>query len=130
MADGPEKSVEEIALADGRYPLAAYAFLRDGIGRAERNMRSAGDRDPDRQVTGEQFCTALRGLAVERWGGLTRAVLASWNIRATIDFGNMVYLLIEHQHWHKSPEDSLEDFRAVYDFQEAFTGGEDFELVE
>jgi uncharacterized repeat protein (TIGR04138 family) len=49
-----------------------------------------------------------------------RTVLARWNIRKSIDFGNMVYLMIANGFMHKTPEDSLEDFRDVYDFDEVF----------
>ena len=57
---------------------------------------------------------------------LARTVLARWNIRATADFGEMVYLLIANGAMSKTDEDSLEDFRDVYDFDEAFTPGETF----
>ncbi len=119
-----------MVLTDGRYPLAAYAFLRDGLERADRD--ASGPRQPDqlRHVTGEQCCLALRDLAIERWGKLARTVLARWNIHATIDFGNMVYLLIENKLMFKTPQDSVADFRDVYDFEEAFSGGEEFQLTE
>jgi uncharacterized repeat protein (TIGR04138 family) len=61
---------------------------------------------------------------------LARTVLRKWNIRETIDFGNMVYLLVEHEFMRKTDEDSLEDFRDVFDFDEAFAVGGEFELKE
>ena len=51
---------------------------------------------------------------------LAGAVLRKWNVRSTLDFGNMVYLLVENGLMHKTAEDSLEDFRDVFDFDEAF----------
>jgi len=130
MADGPRKTEQEIILADGRYPLAAYVFLRDGMERVGRN--SPGGRRPGEghHVTGEQCCIALRDLAIERWGRLARTVLTRWNVHGTIDFGNMVYLLIKHEFMAKTPSDSIEDFREVYDFREAFAVDEDFRLTE
>jgi len=71
-------------------------------------------------VTGQQLCLALRDLAKERWGLLAQTVLARWNIHSTLDFGNMVFLQIQSGHMGSTPEDSLEDFRDVYDFSEAF----------
>ena len=61
---------------------------------------------------------------------LARAVLARWNIRNTIDFGQMVYLLVDNGFMRKTDEDSIEDFRDVYDFADAFEVGEDFDLRE
>jgi len=129
MPNKPKVSVEEIVLADGRYALAAYGFLQDGLDRAASR---AGDEEANRarHVTGQQFCHALRELAQQRWGMLARAVLGKWNIHTTIDFGNMVYLLIENNIMSKTAEDSIEDFRDVYNFREAFGGGEDFRIAE
>jgi len=127
VVDRPEKSMEEVIREDGRWPAEAFAFLHDGLKRAV-----AGTHGPDasatampgqekaRHVTGRQLCEALRALAVERWGLLARTVLARWNIHATIDFGNMVYLLVESKFMRKTEDDSVEDFRDVYSFDEAF----------
>jgi uncharacterized repeat protein (TIGR04138 family) len=69
-------------------------------------------------------------LAVERWGQLAKTVLGRWNIHASADFGEMVYLMIRHRFMKKTEEDSLEDFRNVYDFEEAFRLQDEFELKE
>ena len=127
----PERrSMEDVIRADGRYPLEAYAFLQEGLARAVREAYGEEPSEAQRHVTGRQLCLGLRDVARERWGMLARSVLAKWNIRATIDFGHMVYLLIEHQLMRKTDEDSLEDFRDVYDFDEAFRPQDEFELKE
>ena len=130
MAEGPRKSEQEVILADARYPLAAYAFLRDGMERADHNSPSEPQPGEPHHLTGEQCCIALRDLAIERWGKLARTVLTRWNIHGTIDFGNMVYLLIKHEFMAKTDQDSLADFRDVYDFAEAFAAGEEFRMTE
>ena len=76
------------------------------------------------------MCLALRDLAVERWGLMARAVLARWRVRGTIDFGNMVYLLIDNNFMKKTEEDTLEDFRDVYGFDEAFGARYEIEMKE
>lgn len=130
IPDEPEQPMEEVIRADGRYPPEAFDFLHDGLGKAvDETHESGGEPDP-RHVTGRQLCLALRDLAVERWGRLARTVLARWNVNATIDFGNMVYLLIENKFMRKTPEDSIEDFRDVYDFADAFDVPVPFELKE
>jgi uncharacterized repeat protein (TIGR04138 family) len=48
------------------------------------------------------------------------AVLRSWGIRESIDFGNMVYLLIEHGMMRKTEEDTVEDFRDVFYLEKDF----------
>ncbi len=42
----------------------------------------------------------------------------------------MVYLLIDHDFMKKTDEDSLEDFRDVFDFDKAFRSKGEFELKE
>ena len=85
---------------------------------------------PQGHVSGQEICYALRDLARERWGMLARTVLAKWNIHRTIDFGNMVYLLIEHGHFGKHDDESIDHFRDAYDFAETFDVSEDFEVKE
>lgn len=131
MQEGSEIPVEEVIRSDGRYPPEAFAFLQEGLTAAAKE--SHGEKTlqgQPRHVTGQQLCLALRDKAIERWGLLAPTVLTRWNIHATRDFGNMVYLLIEHKLMSKTDEDSLEDFRDVYDFDEAFGGGQEFELKE
>ena len=121
----PEKLLLEVVRADGRYPLDAFAFLYEGLARAAKEVHGeAGKARRPRHVTGQQLCHALREEAIERWGLLAKTVLAKWRIHATVDFGNMVYLLVENELMGKTEEDSLEDFRDVFDFDEAFGTGE------
>lgn len=131
MAEKPEKSMEDVIRQDGRYPPEAYSFLHEGLSRAVKGVYGDEHRgEGKRHVTGKQLCLAMRDLAVERWGLLARTVLRKWNIRETVDFGNMVYLLIEHNLMQKTPEDSLDDFRDVFDFAQAFRLAGKFDLKE
>lgn len=127
MSKKPEKQLAEAVQEDGRYPLEAFAFLLDSLRRAAKQVYGdAVDEDAPHHVTGRQLCLGLRDEALERWGMLARTVLARWNVHSTLDFGEMVYLLVENGHMHKTDEDSLADFRDVYDFDEAFGPGEVF----
>lgn len=123
--DNPEKRLVEVVLRDGRYPLEAFGFLHQALARAVKGIHGEEDaaalKRKARHVTGPQLCLALRDEAIERWGLLARDVLARWNIRGTIDFGNMVWLLVENKLMQKTPEDNLEDFRDVFRFEEAFS---------
>lgn len=131
MFDSPEHTFEEVIRRDGRYPREAFAFMQEGLARAVKKVHGEADLPTGkRHVTGRQLCLAMREVAVENWGLLARLVLERWNIRATIDFGNMVYLLIEHDLMAKTDEDSIEDFRDVFDFPEAFELDENFQLID
>ncbi len=140
MAKLSDKRILDIIRADGRYPVEAYVFLlNEGWPRAlhQAHGDEAGSALPapgsgkiPRHVSGRQICLALRDLAMEKWGLMARTVLKHWNIHQTVDFGNMVYLLIHHNVMHKTEEDSLEDFRDVYSFREAFASPSQFDLKE
>ncbi|MCB9849402.1 MAG: hypothetical protein H6817_01705 [Phycisphaerales bacterium] len=83
---------------------------------------AGGFESLNRHVSGSDLCWGLRDYALQRWGRMTRSVLAGWNITETVDFGNIVFAMIEFEFMQKQPSDSLEDFRNVFDFAEAFDG--------
>lgn len=125
------RSMERLIVEDGRYPLDAFAFLHDGLSLAVERVHGTGPAEPgQRHVSGPQLCVALRDLAIERWGMLARTVLRRWHIRGSIDFGQMVYLLVDNGFMQKTDEDSLEDFRDVYNFDEAFRIEPKFDLKD
>ncbi len=121
------KSMEDVIRDDGRYPLEAFAFLHDALNFAVTEVYGAEgletltpENEASRHVSGSQLCIAMRDLAIERWGHLAKTVLTKWNIHATIDLGNMVYLLVNNSFMRKTDDDSVEDFRDVYSFKDAF----------
>ena len=125
MEDKPVKSVIDIA-AQTPYPPEAFAFVREALHLAAVDAHGPEPEMANpallgkRHVTGQQLCEALRDLAIRRWGLLTKTVLSNWNIHATLDFGKIVYTLIDHELMQKTEGDSLEDFRDVFDFVQAF----------
>ncbi|MHC4499691.1 MAG: Minf_1886 family protein, partial [Planctomycetota bacterium] len=62
----------------------------------------------------------LRRLAVEKWGRLAQLVLDVWGVRTTRDFGEIVWLLIQHKLMSAQPTDTIDDFNEVYDFKTVF----------
>ena len=121
METDPNDRMEEIARQDGRYAYEAYQFLQNGLEFTSRRFH--GERTSDGgpyHVTGQQLCEGLRDLAIRFWGPLALDILRQWKITRTRDFGEMVFLLVEHEEMGKRDSDSVEDFDDVYDFAEAF----------
>ncbi|UYV13010.1 MAG: hypothetical protein NCW75_01685 [Phycisphaera sp.] len=75
-----------------------------------------------RHVSGQELCLGLRSLAVEKYGLLARTVLRGWGVSKTEDFGKIVYAMVDTGLLRTSEQDSLDDFRGVYEFEEAFDG--------
>lgn len=121
-----EVDLRSLARSAGPYPIEAFLFVRDGLGHTVERIHAHPETPPDasRHVSGQQLCMGLRDFAIERYGMLAPSVLRSWNICRTDDFGRIVFAMIKHGLLRKTPQDSLEDFRTVYDFDEAFSRGE------
>ena len=122
MTENPKISIEQILRDDGRYPLEAVQFVREALNHTVDKLHpDAKEDDTPSHISGAQLCFGLRELAQKRWGMLARHVLKSWNINATRDFGEIVFLLVNNDLMQKTPNDSIEDFENVYDFDEAFS---------
>ena len=57
---------------------------------------------------------------------MAKTVLNSWGLNETLDFGEVVYNLIDIGMMRKSESDSKEDFAEVYDFDRVFV--DDFDI--
>ena len=114
---------------DGRYKMEAFRFLHEGLARAVQN--AYGEKKvPAGHVSGRQLCEGIRQLALERWGMMAPVVLRKWGINESIDFGNMVYLMIKHGFMRKTDEDSVEDFRDIFDLDKDFDTSAEIRLKE
>ncbi|MCS7238250.1 MAG: hypothetical protein NZ899_08275 [Thermoguttaceae bacterium] len=124
-----------LAQTDPRYKLEAYLFVFEalayaqevlGLGRLCPSEPLPGEApgpelaEPQKHVTGQELCEAARLYALERYGLMAKAVLNSWGIRSTSDFGEIVFNLIRCGRMRKTREDRREDFDNVYNFEEAF----------
>ena len=121
---GPLKSLDEIVEDLGLYPREAFKFVQAGLSHTVEKIHAdlADDPDASRHVTGQQLCEGLRDYALKEWGLLAGTVLRRWGITSTYDFGRIVFALVDHKHMAKTEEDTIEDFRNVYDFTTAFDG--------
>ena len=81
----------------------------------------------ERHVTGQQLCEAIREYALHQYGYMAKDVLGNWGIKGTGDFGEIVFNLIRIEQMRKTPQDRLEDFQDVYDFDAAFR--KDFKIT-
>ena len=126
MPEAPQKPVVDIA-ARTPYPPDAFAFVREGLHMAATQVHGPEPEMANpalagkRHVSGQQLCDAMRDLAIQRWGLMARTVLNSWHIHSSLDFGKIVYAMIDNQLMQKTDRDSLEDFRDTFDFNQAFS---------
>jgi uncharacterized repeat protein (TIGR04138 family) len=128
----PEKSLKEVVEALGVYPVEAFNFVQQGLGytvqkihgqRQEKESKDPKEPKASRHVSGQQLCEGLKEYALLQWGMMAEAVLRRWNITTTFDFGRIVFTLVENGFMQQTEEDTVEDFRNVYDFKTAFAAG-------
>jgi uncharacterized repeat protein (TIGR04138 family) len=119
--DVPKQLVSEPGVDPQVYPMAAYEFVHQGLAYTVDRMYGPPKNPPVcRHVTGQQLCHGLRELATKQWGFLAQTVLRRWNITTTFDFGRIVFSLARQKVMSTTPQDSIEDFRDVFDFKNAF----------
>jgi uncharacterized repeat protein (TIGR04138 family) len=119
-----QKTLTQLAADIGSYPAEAFDFVQRGLSYTVQKMHGElADPEASRHVSGQQLCEGLREFALTQWGLLARTVLRRWSITSTLDFGEIVFALIEAGQMQKTDDDRLEDFRNVYDFKKAFEAG-------
>jgi uncharacterized repeat protein (TIGR04138 family) len=120
-----EEIVDRIVARDARYAREVYAFVREALDFTQQRIHKGGrDRHErkDRHVTGQQLLEGIRDYALQSFGPMTLFVFQDWGLRHCEDFGEVVFNLVEHGQgmFGKTDQDSREDFKAVYDFFDAF----------
>jgi len=116
---GFAEALDTIVASDRRYQRDAYVFLRDALDFTTKQQKKIKGATV-RHVAGPELLDGVRQYALKEFGPLVVTVFDNWGIHCTEDIGNMVFNLIGAGIFGKTEEDSIEDFRNVYDFEEAF----------
>ena len=114
------ESLRKIALADGRYSLEAFRFLFESLDRAVEITGRSEEAENSRHVTGQELLEAMREHARSVFGPLAAHVWRSWGIQSTLDWGHIVFLLVDAEMLRRRDSDTIEDFRHDFDFDEYF----------
>ena|SRR2546422_1249357 len=116
---GFAEALDSIVASDPRYTRDAYVFLRDALDfttKQQKKIKGALIR----HVAGPELLEGVRHYALKEFGPMVITVFDSWGIHNCEDVGHMVFNLIGAGIFGKTEEDSIEDFKNVYDFEEAF----------
>ena len=114
MTDNFYKKTEEISGKDARYKPDAYEFIMQALIFTQKKLKKQG------HLSGQELAQGARDLALQQYGPMAKVVLGHWGIKSTEDFGEIVFNMVENDLLGKTDEDSREDFKGVYDFQDAF----------
>ena len=117
MDNTPEQILDKIQhLIDQnpQYKFEAYSFILAALHFTMTSLPKP------RHITGREFCDGIRRYAVDQFGPLAHTVLEYWGIKETLDFGKLVFALVDIGLMRKTEEDTLDDFKNVYDFKTVF----------
>ncbi len=108
------KKLKDILNRDSRYKAEAYEFLMQALFYTQSKLKRQG------HITGKELLCGIKEYAVQQFGPLTQSVFEDWGVRNTDDFGEIVFNLVNNGLLRKTEDDSLDDFREVYEFRDAF----------
>jgi uncharacterized repeat protein (TIGR04138 family) len=108
------EKLREIIITDPRYPVDAYLFVLEALFYTRKKVKA------ETHVTGQELLDGIKDLALERYGPLAKMVFEHWGIRETIDFGNIVFNMVNCGLLGKTEQDRIEDFFNGYDFEKVF----------
>lgn len=107
---------DQIRARETRFHEHAYLFVLAAL---EFHQTRLTER---RHVDGRELASAVRDLALERFGVTARLVLEHWGVGCTEDIGDIVFTMVELGLLMSQPSDSRRDFERVFDFDAAFDG--------
>ena len=114
--------IEKFAKLKKAYRPEAYGFVLESLDYTVAKLKQP------RHVSGEELLEGIRGYAVKQYGPMARAVFEHWGVKNTLDFGRIVFDLVEVGLLRKREEDMIDDFKDRYDFKKAF--GSKFEFQD
>ena len=116
------KDLKNIVKEDARYRLEAYIFVLRSLDYTRKSLKE------ERHVTGKELLEGIRRMAIHHYGLMAKAVLAHWGVQETLDFGNIVFNMVNAKILTKTDEDDIRDFKGVYDFNDAFVNSYTFDV--
>jgi len=96
--------IEEISIERGVFRPDAYLFALEALEHAMQNQEAP------KHITGEDLLGFIRQLGADRYGPMAPDVFNSWGVRNTLDFGRIVFHLVDRGLLRKRDEDTLTDF--------------------
>lgn len=117
--NGLNEALERVLKEDPRFARDAYLFLRDALDYTIKQKKKKRS-DMTHHVDGRELLNGIRAFALKQFGPMVVTVFNYWGIEKCEHFGHMVFNLVKAGVFGKTETDSIDDFRDVYDFREAF----------
>ncbi|RKX70507.1 hypothetical protein DRP53_04760 [candidate division WOR-3 bacterium] len=116
------KKIQELVERDTSYHFDAYLFVLSALSYTLKRIRER------RHVSGRELLEGIRMLGLELYGRFAPEVFHHWGVHNTLDFGKIVFALVDCGILRKREEDTLDEFKDVYDFDQAFIENYEVEI--
>ena len=114
-----QSTIRSIRMQDPRYREEAYWFVRQGLEYTVKELKKVPEGTVH-HVRGQELLQGIRCYALEQFGPVAGTVLEKWGVKASEDFGEIVFNMVDFGLLGKTEQDDREDFKDVFDFHEAF----------
>ena len=101
-------------LFDDRYKKDAYFFVLSSLSRIMERL------ERPRHLTAKELLKGIQQEAEDRFGPMAETVFAHWGIKNSLDFGLIVFKMVQEGILLKTEDDKLEDFKDEVFFQNLF----------
>ena len=106
------KKLEKIIKQDPRYKADAYEFVMQALWFTQKKLNRKD------HVSGQELLEGVREFGLEQFGPMTKSVFQHWGVESTVDFGEIVFNMVDKGLMKKTETDKIEDFKNIYDFNE------------
>jgi uncharacterized repeat protein (TIGR04138 family) len=116
------QTLRKIVEKDPRYSVEAYLFVLEALFCTRKKFKK------EKHVSGQELLEGIKDLALNRYGSTAKMVFNHWGIKKTVDLGDIVFNMVNAKLLSKTEEDSLDDFKDVYNFEDVFIKDYQFEI--
>ncbi|MBF0484437.1 MAG: hypothetical protein HQL25_07005 [Candidatus Omnitrophica bacterium] len=106
--------VNNICEQDTRYKPEVYEFVMEALTYTQKKYKIV------KHATSEELLKGIKDYSIELFGPLAMTVFNFWGVKDTVDFGNIVFNMVNNKVLTKTEQDKIEQFKDGFDFDNAF----------
>ncbi len=116
--------LSRVLTRDRRYREEVYLFVMAALSRAIEHLKEP------RHITGPELLGCIQTEAEEQFGPMSRTVFEHWGVKNSLDFGHIVFNMVQEGILSKTETDTLEDFVDEVFFQRLFDDASGYQLQD
>jgi uncharacterized repeat protein (TIGR04138 family) len=114
-----EEVLEQILAKNQRYQRDAFLFVREALDHTQKAAGRENKGSTIRHVSPQELLAGIRDYGLQQFGPMAITVFEEWGIRSCADFGEIVFIMVEHSLLAKTDKDTRADFENGYSFHDA-----------